>query len=112
VRTFVSRVKDLGCCVAMDDFGAGHTSFRNLRNLGVDIAKIDGAFVQNITKSDEDRAYVQMLIDLSRRLGLQTVAEWVQDEATARLLTEWGCDYLQGALFGTAQTKSAGSAAA
>jgi EAL domain-containing protein (putative c-di-GMP-specific phosphodiesterase class I) len=53
-----------------------------------------------------------MLIDLSRRLGLQTVAEWVQDEATARLLTEWGCDYLQGALFGTAQTKSAGSAAA
>ena len=47
-RGFVARVKDLGCRIAIDDFGAGHTSFRNLRKLGVDIVKIDGAFVQNI----------------------------------------------------------------
>ena len=47
-RGFVSRVKDLGCRIAIDDFGAGYTSFRNLRKLGVDIVKIDGAFVQNI----------------------------------------------------------------
>jgi len=112
VRGFVSRVKDLGCRVAMDDFGAGHTSFRNLRNLGLDIVKIDGAFVQNVASSNEDRAYVHMLIDLSRRLGVQTVAEWVQDEAAARLLTEWGCDYLQGALFGAAAQERGGSAAA
>jgi EAL domain-containing protein (putative c-di-GMP-specific phosphodiesterase class I) len=114
VRGFVSRVKDLGCRVAMDDFGAGHTSFRNLRELGLDIVKLDGAFVQNVTKSDEDRTYVQMLLDLSRRLGLQTVAEWVQDEGTANLLAEWGCDYLQGALFGanTAKRFETGSAAA
>src|SRR6185312_16418956 len=101
-RGFVSRVKDLGCRIAIDDFGAGHTSFRNLRKLGVDIIKIDGAFVQNIMKSDDDRAFVQTLIDLSRRLGLKTVAEWVQDEAAATLLKEWGCDYLQGALTGLA----------
>ncbi len=50
-RGFVTRVKDLGCRIAIDDFGAGHTSFRNLRKLGVDIVKIDGAFVQNIMKS-------------------------------------------------------------
>jgi EAL domain-containing protein (putative c-di-GMP-specific phosphodiesterase class I) len=112
VRGFVSRLKDLGCRVAMDDFGAGHTSFRNLRNLGLDIVKIDGAFVQNVTSSNEDRAYVHMLIDLSRRLGVHTVAEWVQDEAAARLLTEWGCDYLQGALFGAAAQERGGSAAA
>lgn len=103
-RGFVSRVKDLGCRIAIDDFGAGHTSFRNLRKLGVDIIKIDGAFVQNIMKSDDDRAFVQTLIDLSRRLGLKTVAEWVQDEAAAQLLKEWGCDYLQGALTGLACT--------
>jgi EAL domain-containing protein (putative c-di-GMP-specific phosphodiesterase class I) len=101
-RGFVSRVKDLGCRIAIDDFGAGNTSFRNLRKLGVDIIKIDGAFVQNIMKSDDDRAFVQTLIDLSRRLGLKTVAEWVQDEAAAQLLREWGCDYLQGALIGLA----------
>jgi EAL domain-containing protein (putative c-di-GMP-specific phosphodiesterase class I) len=55
-RGFVARVKDLGCRIAIDDFGAGNTSFRNLRKLGVDIVKIDGAFVQNLTRSDDDRA--------------------------------------------------------
>ena len=104
-RGFVTRVKDLGCRVAIDDFGAGHTSFRNLRRLGADIVKIDGEFVQNIVKSQDDRAFVHTLIDLSRRLGHQTVAEWVQDEAAATLLAEWGCDYLQGALVGLAASE-------
>jgi EAL domain-containing protein (putative c-di-GMP-specific phosphodiesterase class I) len=60
--------------------------------------------VQNVIKSADDRAFVQTLIDLSRRLGLKTVAEWVQDEAAAQLLKDWGCDYLQGALTGLACT--------
>jgi diguanylate cyclase (GGDEF)-like protein len=104
-RGFVSRVKDLGCRIAIDDFGAGYTSFRNLRKLGVDIIKIDGSFVPNIVKSDDDRAFVRTLVDLSHRLGLKCVAEWVQDEQTAALLTEWGCDYLQGALIGLATSE-------
>jgi EAL domain-containing protein (putative c-di-GMP-specific phosphodiesterase class I) len=104
-RGFVTRVRDLGCRVAIDDFGAGHTSFRNLRRLGADIVKIDGEFVQNIVKSADDRAFVHTLIDLSRRLGHQTVAEWVQDEEAAALLAEWGCDYLQGALIGLASSE-------
>src|SRR5450759_3047389 len=101
-RGFVTRVKDLGCRIAIDDFGAGHTSFRNLRKLGVDIVKIDGAFVQNIMKSNDDRAFAHTLIDLSHRLGLKTVAEWVQDEEAALLLSGWGCDFLQGVLIGLA----------
>ena len=104
-RGFVTRVKDLGCRIAIDDFGAGHTSFRNLRKLGVDIVKIDGAFVQNLMKSSDDRAFVQTLVDLARRLGLKTVAEWVQDEEAAKVLSEWGCDYLQGALIGLATSE-------
>lgn len=104
-RGFVTRVKDLGCRIAIDDFGAGHTSFRNLRKLGVDIVKIDGAFVQNLMKSGDDRAFVQTLVDLSHRLGLKTVAEWVQDEQAAKVLSEWGCDYLQGALIGLATSE-------
>jgi diguanylate cyclase (GGDEF)-like protein len=101
-RGFVTRVKDIGCRIAIDDFGAGHTSFRNLRKLGVDIVKIDGAFVHNMMNSADDRAFVHTLIDLSRRLGLQTVAEWVQNEETAAMLSEWGVDFLQGALIGLA----------
>ncbi len=106
-RGFVTRVKDLGCRIAIDDFGAGHTSFRNLRKLGVDIVKIDGAFVQNLMKSSDDRAFVQTLVDLARRLGLKTVAEWVQDEEAAKVLSEWGCGYLQGALIGLADRRAA-----
>ena len=104
-RGFVARVKDLGCRIAIDDFGAGYTSFRNLRQLGVDIVKIDGAFVQHIMQSEDDRAFVRTLIDLAKRLKLKTVAEWVQDEAAARTLQAWGCDYLQGALIGLASTE-------
>jgi EAL domain-containing protein (putative c-di-GMP-specific phosphodiesterase class I) len=103
-RGFVARVKDFGCRIAIDDFGAGYTSFRNLRKLGVDIVKVDGAFVQNVTRSEDDRAFVQTLIDLGKRLKLATVAEWVQDEETAALLRAWGCDYIQGALIGLATT--------
>jgi diguanylate cyclase (GGDEF)-like protein len=104
-RGFVARVKDLGCRIAIDDFGAGYTSFRNLRKLGVDLVKIDGAFVQNLTRSEDDRAFVHTLIDLARRLGLDTVAEWVQDEAAATILAGWGCHYLQGALVGLASVE-------
>lgn len=104
-RGFVSRVKDLGCRVAIDDFGAGHTSFRNLRALGVDIVKVDGAFVQNIVRSPDDRAFVQSLLQLAHRLGLKTVAKWVQDEESAALLASWGCDFLQGELIGRASLR-------
>jgi EAL domain-containing protein (putative c-di-GMP-specific phosphodiesterase class I) len=101
-RGFVARVKDIGCRIAIDDFGAGYTSFRNLRKLGVDVIKIDGAFVQNLTRSEDDRAFVRTLIELAQRLGLEAIAEWVQDEEAAKLLAEWGCDYLQGQLIGLA----------
>jgi len=102
VRGFVTRLKNFGSRIAIDDFGAGYTSFRNLRKLGVDIVKIDGAFVQNIARSADDRAFVQTLIDLARRLNIKTVAEWVQDEEAAIMLREWGCDYIQGRLIGLA----------
>ena len=102
LRGFVTRLKNFGSRIAIDDFGAGYTSFRNLRKLDVDIVKIDGAFVQNIARSTDDRAFVQTLIDLARRLQIKTVAEWVQDEESADLLRDWGCDYIQGRLIGLA----------
>jgi EAL domain-containing protein (putative c-di-GMP-specific phosphodiesterase class I) len=104
-RAFISRVKDLGCHIAIDDFGAGHTSFRNLRRMGVDIVKIDGAFVENLTRSADDAMFVRTMIDLAHGLDLRTVAEWVQDEESAAMLRQWGCDYLQGSLIGKASTE-------
>src|SRR5690348_2797715 len=112
VRAFVSRLKNFGSRIAIDDFGAGYTSFRNLRKLGVDIVKIDGAFVQNIARSADDRAFVHTLIDLARRLNIKTVAEWVQDEEAAVMLREWGCDYIQGRLIGLATPQRPWAAAA
>ena len=67
-RGFVSRVKDLGCRIAIDDFGAGYTSFRNLRKLGVDMVKIDGAFVQNLHALG-GRPRLRAHADRSRRAG-------------------------------------------
>ncbi|MGL4286174.1 MAG: EAL domain-containing protein [Phreatobacter sp.] len=95
-RHFVAKVQGLGLSVAIDDFGAGYTSFRNLRRLGVNCVKIDGAFVENFERGEDDRHFVATLLGLARHMGLSTVAEWVPNEAVARALTELGCDYLQG----------------
>jgi EAL domain-containing protein (putative c-di-GMP-specific phosphodiesterase class I) len=86
----------------MDDFGAGHTSFKNLRRCEFDLVKIDGAFIQNLARSSDDRFFVRTLIDLARHIGIPTVAEWVEDEETATILRDWGVDYLQGDYFGAA----------
>jgi diguanylate cyclase (GGDEF)-like protein len=106
LRSFVARVKDFGCSIAIDDFGAGYTSFRNLRKLGVDMIKIDGAFIENMIASEDDRAFVLTLLDLARRLKLKTVAERVQSEDIAQALAAYGCDYLQGELLGLASLES------
>ena len=71
-----------------------------MRSLPVDLLKIDGAFVQNLARSPDDRFFVRTLIDLAHHLGIITVAEWVEDEETALLLAEWGVDYLQGRHYG------------
>ncbi|WP_424361125.1 putative bifunctional diguanylate cyclase/phosphodiesterase [Methylocystis parvus] len=106
-KNLIAACKQLGVKVAMDDFGAGHTSFRSLRDLAFDIVKIDGAFIQNIATSADDRFFVRTLIDLARHLSLKVVAEWVEDEATARILRDWGVEYFQGALYGRAEERPA-----
>ena len=106
LRSFVTRVKNVGCSIAIDDFGAGYTSFRNLRKLGVDMIKIDGAFIENMIESEDDRAFVLTLLDLAQRLKLKTVAERVQTEEIAQALAAHGCDYLQGKLIGLASLES------
>ena len=100
-RRLIEGIKDSGARVAIDDFGAGHTSFRNMRLLPIDILKIDGTFIKNLARSEDDRFFVQTLLQLARHLGIEVVAEWVQDEETAALLTSWRVEYLQGDFLGT-----------
>jgi EAL domain-containing protein (putative c-di-GMP-specific phosphodiesterase class I) len=99
----VSAIKKFGAKVAMDDFGSGHTSFKNLRRFDLDLVKIDGAFVQNLSRSVDDRFFVRTLVDLARHVGIPVVAEWVEDEETAKILRDWGVEYLQGDYFAPAQ---------
>lgn len=98
-----TKLHKLGVRLAIDDFGAGYTSFRNLRALSVDIVKIDGSFIEHLTENEDDRIFVRHLIGLAGELGIETVAEWVRDEAAAALLIEWGVHRMQGDLFGEAQ---------
>jgi diguanylate cyclase (GGDEF)-like protein len=112
---FVAALKALGCRVALDDFGAGYSSFRNLRLLGVDMVKIDGSFIENLGSQAEDELFVRTLIELAKSFGITTVGEWVGDEKTAKLLEKAGVAYMQGYFFGapeltkpTIPAKSAG----
>ena len=99
---FVEQLRELGCGVAIDDFGAGYTSFRNLRAMPVDILKLDGTFCRDLAGSTDNQYFVRSLIDLARTFGMKTVAEWVENEEDASLLREWKVDFLQGNLFGEA----------
>lgn len=97
---FVSQLRDLGVRVAIDDFGAGYTSFRNLQMLHVDTVKIDGSYVHELSKSPENQVFVRTLVGLARSFNIKTVAEWVSCDADAQLLKTFGVDYFQGFHFG------------
>jgi diguanylate cyclase (GGDEF)-like protein len=97
---FVSQLRELGVRVAIDDFGAGYTSFRNLQMLHVDTVKIDGSYVENLSASPENQVFVRTLVGLARSFDIKTVAEWVSSEDDAALLQNFGVDYFQGFHFG------------
>lgn len=99
---FVEQLRELGCGVAIDDFGAGFTSFRNLRAMPVDVLKLDGTFCSNLSGNSDNQYFVRSLIDLARTFDIRTVAEWVETEEDAALLREWKVDLMQGNYFGEA----------
>lgn len=99
-RHFADRIRDLGCQLALDDFGSGYGSFRYLRLFPIDLVKIDGEYVVNLVHNQEDQVLVRALVQVCQAYGIHTVAEFVQDEPTLRLLRELGVDYVQGYLIG------------
>ncbi len=97
---FVNAVRDLGCKVAIDDFGAGFTSFRHLKALTVDMVKIDGSFVRDLAVNVDNQLFIRNLMGLAETFGLKTCAEFVENAEDAAFLVKAGVDFLQGYHFG------------
>jgi EAL domain-containing protein (putative c-di-GMP-specific phosphodiesterase class I) len=86
----------MGCQIALDDFGVGLSSFNYLRQFPVDIVKIDGSFVHNMTTNAVDRYIVKSIHQIAKELGAHTVAEFVEDQATFELVSSMGITFAQG----------------
>ena len=96
---FVDAMREHGIRFALDDFGAGASGFNYLKTLKVDYLKIDGQFIRDLPSDPIDRATVRCFRDVAAAVGTQTIAEFVENEATAALLHEIGIDYGQGYLY-------------
>ena len=104
---FIRALKEIGCRFALDDFGAGFCSFTYLKHLPVDKLKIDGSFVQGLAEAPVDQAMVRSLNQVAHALGKVTIAEYVEDARTLRLLQEYGVDYAQGFYLGRPEAEIA-----
>ena len=93
---FADRLTEFGCEVAIDDYGAGFGPFNYLKRVPFDVIKIDGAFVRDMPRNDADQLTVKAIVQIARGLGKTTIAEFVQDDATAQMLREYGVDMAQG----------------
>jgi diguanylate cyclase (GGDEF)-like protein len=109
---FADRLTEFGCQVAIDDYGSGFGSFHYLKELPFDVIKIDGEFIRDMPRSDADQLTVQAIVQIARGLGKTTIAEYVQDDATADLLREYGVDMAQGFHLGRPVAMSEGLLAA
>jgi diguanylate cyclase (GGDEF)-like protein len=95
-RDTVARLRDLGTTVAVDDYGTGYSSLAYLRDLSVDQLKIDRSFVAGVASDARNAAIVRSTVELAHALGLDVVAEGVEDAAALATLDDMGCDFAQG----------------
>ena len=93
---FINEIKELGCSFALDDFGSGMSSLNYLKNLPIDYLKIDGNFVKNIVNDPVDRATVECFNRIGEVMNIQTIAEFVENDAIIAQLKEIGVNYAQG----------------
>jgi len=99
-ENFLSRLRSMGCHTALDDFGSGMASFAYLKDLPVNYVKIDGRFVKNLAASPVDQAMVKAMNEIAHALGKKTVAEFVENEESFKLLSAYGIDFAQGYYLG------------
>ncbi len=97
---FIETVSLIGCRFALDDFGAGFSTFHYLKRLPVDVLKIDGSLIRDIGRDRIDQSIVGSIAEVAATLNMSTVAEWVEDSSTLHKLKELGIDYAQGYALG------------
>jgi diguanylate cyclase (GGDEF)-like protein/PAS domain S-box-containing protein/excisionase family DNA binding protein len=97
--TFISRLKEMGCRFALDDFGAGFSSFYYLKRFDVDYLKIDGGFIRDLATDEGNRIFVKALNDVAQGLNKQVIAEWVETPEVLKILVAMGAQFGQGYLF-------------
>lgn len=95
-QTFIDALRDRGCLISLDDFGAGLSSFAYLKNFNVDTLKIDGGFIRDITDNRISESMVAAITQVAKVMELQTVAEYVENKETRRLIKKLGVDFAQG----------------
>ncbi|HET8813487.1 MAG TPA: EAL domain-containing protein [Solirubrobacterales bacterium] len=93
---FADRLTEFGCEVAIDDYGVGFGSLAYLKKVPFDVIKIDGTFIRDMARNDADQLTVKAIVQIARGLGKRTIAEFVEDEDTKRLLRDYGVDMAQG----------------
>ena len=96
VVRMIERLRAAGCRIALDDFGAGMASFGYLKNLPVDIIKIDGGFVRSLDSDPMNRIIIDAVTRIGHQRGAKVVAEWVEDARCLEVLRSLGVDYAQG----------------
>ncbi len=99
VMAFITKVKKYDCKIAIDDFGTGYSNFEYLIKLKADYLKIDGSLIKNIDKDKNAYLVVSTIVDFSKKLGMKTVAEFVESEDIFKIVKELGVDYSQGYYF-------------
>jgi diguanylate cyclase (GGDEF)-like protein len=99
-NAFAEAITPYGCTLALDDFGVGFGSFYYLKHLPCRYLKIDGEFIRTLATSPTDQVFVRTMVELARGLGKATIAEFVEDAETLRLITELGVDFAQGYFVG------------
>ena len=95
----VKKLQDLGFKCSMDDFGAGYSSLNSLKELPLDVIKIDAEFFRNVSDLDRANLIVSQTITLAKKLGMKTVAEGVEEKTQVDFLAQQGCDLIQGFYF-------------
>lgn len=98
-QRFILDLHDTGCKVCLDDFGAGFSTFAYIKQLPVDVIKIDGLFVRNLASERDNQVFVRAMLDIARGFGKLVVAESVEDERTLDILRSYGVDMAQGYVF-------------
>lgn len=95
-KLMMTAIKALGCQFSLDDFGVGFASFNYMKQLPVDIIKIDGIFIQDLDKNAHDQLFVKALVDVAKGLGKKVIAEFVENQTVLDILKQYDVDYAQG----------------